>query len=193
MTFIWSARLFRLMLCLYPAQHRAEYGEAMAQHFHDICRDAYARHGTRGLVSVYLEAAGDTLKNAPVEQWTAKRAGVIMRNKTLLVAVLAIIGSLFIATIDSRATEVYATLMVMLPIAFVLGFIEPKRAWMWALIIGLSVPAGFLWHIVMASTYVEPPSNGFYTLITLVPAFIGTYCGVALRKIFSIAATPNHS
>jgi hypothetical protein len=116
-----------------------------------------------------------------------------MRTQTTLVLILAIIGSIFVGYIDSHATEVQATLMVMLPITFALGFIQPKRAVLWALIVGLSIPGAFLWHLAMGRTYAAPPPNGFTTLIALVPAFIGTYCGVVLRKIFSQAAMPDHS
>lgn len=116
-----------------------------------------------------------------------------MRNRTLIVVGLALIGAVVVGTIDSHASEVQATLMIMLPITFALGFIEPKRAWLWALIIGLSVPLSYLWLLVTGQHYSTPPSNGFTTLIALAPAFIGTYCGVILRKIFSVATTPNHS
>jgi hypothetical protein len=190
MRFIWSNRLFHLTLRLYPAQHRADYGEVMAQHFRDVCRAAYQREGRRGLITVWFKLMTDTFRNAPIEQWTAIRMGGIMRNKTLLMIGLALLGSLVVGTIDSHASEVQATLMVMLPITFALGFIQPKRAWLWALIIGLSVPFGYLWLLATGQHYNAPPSNGFTTLIALVPAFIGTYCGVILRKIFSQAATP---
>lgn len=183
MKFFWSERLFRLALRLYPAAHRAAFGEAMAQHFRDLCRDAYAREGWRGLARLWFNFATDTLKNAPFEQWLAIREGGLMRNKTLLLLPLALLGAVIVGIIDSRATEVYATLMVMLPIVFLLGFIEPKRAALWALIIGLSVPLGFLWHAASGSIYVEPPPNGFFTLIALVPAFIGTFFGVICRII----------
>ena len=106
-----------------------------------------------------------------------------MRTQTTLVLVLAIIGSVFVGYIDSHATEVQATLMVMLPITFALGFIQPKRAWLWALIVGFSIPAGFLWHMLMGSAYVEPPTNGFFTLIALVPAFIGAFSGAIFRNV----------
>lgn len=113
-----------------------------------------------------------------------------MRNKTLIVLVLALIGALFVGYIDSHASEVQATLMVMLPITLVLGFIEPKRAALWALIVGLSIPVTYLWLLVTGQHYTAPPSNGFTTLIALVPSFIGTFSGVVLRKMFSQTSLP---
>ena len=115
-----------------------------------------------------------------------------MRTPTTLVLVLAIIGSVFVGYIDSHATEVQATLMVMLPITFALGFIQPKRAWLWALIVGFSIPVGFLWHMLMGATYVEPPTNGFFTLIALVPAFIGAFAGAIFRSVIR-QVTPHTS
>jgi len=193
MKFTLSERLFRLVLRLYPVQHRDDYGDAMAQHFRDMCREAYDRQGRRGLVKTWIKGVIDTLRNAPVEQWTAIQAGGIMRTKTMVVIVLALIGSGFTGYIDSHASEVQATLMVMLPITFSLGFIQPKRAWLWALIVGLSVPVSYLLVLVSGAHYNNPPPNGFTTLIALVPAFVGTYCGVAFRKILSLTMQPNHS
>ena len=190
MKFIRSERLFGILLHLYPAQHRAEYGDAMAQHFRDMCREAYQCEGRRGLIKTWIKLVIDTLRNVPVEQWKGIRTGGSMRNKTTLVIGLAILGSLFTGYIDSHASEVQATLMVMLPITFVLGFIQPKQAWLWALIVGLSVPLSYLVVLITGAHYSNPPPNGFTTLIALVPAFIGTYCGVVLRKIFSQAAMP---
>ena len=108
-----------------------------------------------------------------------------MRTKTMIVLGLAIIGSVLVGYIDSRATEVQATLMVMLPITFVLGFIEPKRAVLWGLIVGFSIPGSYLVHLAMRQVYAAPPNNGFTTLIALIPALIGTFCGVIFRKIVS--------
>ncbi len=109
-----------------------------------------------------------------------------MRNRTALMMGLALIGALFIGYIDSRASEVLATLMIMLPIAFALGFIEPRRAWLWALIIGLSVPVTYLFVLSTGQRYADPPS-GYMTLIALLPAFVASYAGVVLRKLFGQA------
>ncbi len=116
-----------------------------------------------------------------------------MRNKTTIVLLLALLGGLFVGYIDSHASEVQATLMVMLPITFVLGFIEPKRAALWALIVGLSVPVSYLWLLATGQHYTAPPPNGFTTLIALVPAFVGTFSGAILRRIFNQVAAPNHT
>ena len=187
-----SDRLFRLLLRLYPAGHRAEYSEAMAQHFRDVCRDAYRQNGRRGLIRMWIKVAGDTLKNAPLEQWMAIRTGGFMRNKTFFMIGLALLGALLVGTIDSHASEVQATLMVMLPITFILGFLDPKRAVLWGLIVGLSVPVGYLWLLATGQHYTDPPPNGFTTLIALVPALIGTFSGVVLRKIIGQVTTPHH-
>ncbi|MBI1278879.1 MAG: hypothetical protein GC179_12185 [Anaerolineaceae bacterium] len=183
--FVWSERFFRLMLRLYPARHRSEYGEAMIQHFRDVRRDAVEGNGKSGLLKLGIHMLGDTLKNAPLEHWIEIRTGGMMRNKSPIVLVLALLGAVLVGYIDSRASEVQATLMVMLPITFVLGFFEPKRAALWAIIVGLSVPVSYVWLLATGQQYSAPPPNGFTTLIAIVPALIGTFSGAIFRKVIS--------
>lgn len=192
MKYRWSERIYRLMLRLYPAQHRAEYGEAMLQHFRDLSREADAQRSKCGFLYMWIHLMRDTATNAPVEQWIEIRAGGPMRSKTTIMTMLAVLGALFVGYIDSHTSEVQATLMVMLPITFILGFIEPKRAALWVLIIGLSVPLSYLFVLATGQHYTDPPPNGFTTLIALVPAFVGTFSGVIFRMIVSQVATPNH-
>jgi hypothetical protein len=55
----WSVALYRLLLAAYPAAFRNEYGEAMAQVFHDMARDGYRRRGLFGLLAAWLRALLD--------------------------------------------------------------------------------------------------------------------------------------
>lgn len=48
-----SARTIRWMLKLYPPSHLAEYGDAMAQLFRDLCRDGARRRGVAGLIAAW--------------------------------------------------------------------------------------------------------------------------------------------
>ena len=67
--------------------------------------------------------------------------------------------------------------------ACLLGAAYPEGAWRRALMLGLSVP---LAHLVSGATGLQVPypvtrfSDGF---IALVPAFVGTYLGVWLRRL----------
>ena len=112
----------------------------------------------------------------------------------LIVAVAPYISAIAIAALigytDQHNDEVWAALILMLPSAFVFGFLLPRQAWQWALIIGGSVFLAGLIGVTIG--YVPPchpgldcppPSFGhsLQALIALIPAFVGAYVGAALR------------
>jgi hypothetical protein len=45
-----SARVYRALLVLYPAEYRREYGWLMAQVFRDVCRESYQQNGALGVM-----------------------------------------------------------------------------------------------------------------------------------------------
>lgn len=114
-----------------------------------------------------------------------------MKPRTLGVVILALLAAVIIDAVDVHATEVQATLMVLLPATFLLGLLHPRRAWLWALIIGLSIPLTYLLAGPLGIVTAEPPSPPYTGLIVLVPAFIGTYAGVlAAAAIHTLWTTP---
>jgi hypothetical protein len=58
--------------------------------------------------------------------------------------VLALAGGIFAWRTDSRNDEPQAAVLVILMVTFVLGFLVPRRAWLWAIITGLCLPLGYL-------------------------------------------------
>jgi hypothetical protein len=62
-----SIRLYRLLLFLYPAEHRREYAPLMTQTFGDLCRERYGQAGTPGLLKLWAWALKDLLANALAE------------------------------------------------------------------------------------------------------------------------------
>ena len=61
-----AERLYKLLLCLYPAQHRQLYGECMLQHARDLSRDA-RESGRWPVVLLCLRLLKDGLANAAIE------------------------------------------------------------------------------------------------------------------------------
>jgi hypothetical protein len=66
-SFSRACRLYRLLLLLYPKNHRQEYGTLMVQLFRDQCREAHRDHGARGLWSVWARLMGDLVFSATKE------------------------------------------------------------------------------------------------------------------------------
>lgn len=98
--------------------------------------------------------------------------------------------AVLIGYIDQHNDEVWAALILMLPSAFVFGFLLPRQAWQWALLIGGSVFLAGLIGVAVGyappchpGLECSPPSFGgsFEALIALIPAFVCAYVGAALK------------
>jgi hypothetical protein len=62
-----SVKFYERLLALYPRDHRREYGPAMAQLFHDQCRDAWGEAGRWGLTVLWLRVSVDLAKTSMAE------------------------------------------------------------------------------------------------------------------------------
>lgn len=72
--------------------------------------------------------------------------------------------------------------LTVLVFTFLLGFIDPKRAWLWAAILGGSVPLSYALAPIFGYPVPYPPDpNIFASFIAFVPAFIGAYAGALGR------------
>jgi hypothetical protein len=103
-------------------------------------------------------------------------------NQTILFLLLTICSAIVVNLVDAGANEVQATLMVLLPLSFLLGLLQPKRAWLGALVIGLSLP--FTTWLALSTrwfTLREIPEPTYAGAIALIPAFIGSYAGALFR------------
>jgi hypothetical protein len=101
-----------------------------------------------------------------------------------------VFGSLAAYVDMHNATEVYPTLSVVLAGSFVLGAIEPRRAWRWALLAGVFVPLSMI-----AAHWRDMPGRLGWLgplailLVLMIPGMIGAYSGALLRKITVAAWT----
>ncbi len=99
---------------------------------------------------------------------------------------LAVIGAFLAGAVDFNNDEPQAAVLVIMVFAGLLGFIQPRKAWRWALIIGLGVPIVYLIATALGYHAKSVGEPGWYaSLIALLPAFISTYSGVLLLKVIS--------
>jgi hypothetical protein len=86
-----SVRLYRRLLRLYPASHRAECGRLMVQLFEDQLQAAWRRGGRRALAELWGRALLDTASNVVLEH--LDRWSDPMRNgsRLLLAAAAAVL------------------------------------------------------------------------------------------------------
>ena len=104
----------------------------------------------------------------------------------ILLIIVALLGAFLAGAVDFNNDEPQAAVIVIVVFAGLLGFIQPKKAWRWAIIVGLGVPAVYLIATALGYHVKSVPEPGWYaSLIALIPAFISTYCGVLFRKAFT--------
>jgi len=90
----------------------------------------------------------------------------------ILLTVALVFGGL-IAFVDSRPAwdDTGVTAAATLVACGVLGFVAPKRPWLWALAVGLWIPLlGIFW------------THNYGSLLALLIPFAGAYAGMAIRQ-----------
>ena len=108
------------------------------------------------------------------------------RQFDMLFILLALTGGFLAGAVDFNNNEPQAAVIVIVVLAGLLGFIQPRKAWRWALIVGLGIPIVYLIATALGYQSKGVPEPGWYaSLMALIPAFISTYCGVLLRKVLS--------
>jgi hypothetical protein len=104
----------------------------------------------------------------------------------LLCVALAVLGGFIAGAVDFRNDEPQAAVLIILALAGLLGFMQPKKAWRWAVIVGLGIPVVYLIATALGYQSKSVPEPGWYaSLIVLIPAFLGAYGGGLLRKTIS--------
>ena len=105
-----------------------------------------------------------------------------MLTKTVLVLVTLALGTL-VGYTDLRAEEVQPAVLLIVSFAAVLGAAYPDGAWRRALMLGLSVPLAQLISHYTGRALPYPLPRFADTFLALIPAFVGSYIGVALRHV----------
>ncbi len=76
------------------------------------------------------------------------------------------------------------TAVLLAAAAFLLAVLRPAFAWMSATLVGLGVPAAYLWATIAGAVIDYPPQpNLAATLLALLPAVAGALVALALRRV----------
>jgi hypothetical protein len=175
----WLVRLcrkiFAFALRVYPARFRGEFADEMQQVFANACRDVYHDRGVLGLMGLCVYTTFDLGITAMKEQISASPRNVL-RSISLVIVILAM--GFFIGWVDLHNNEPQPAAMCIVVFSFILGFRSPAKAWLWAILIGLSIP-------VSQSVALAKGTGSLHNLLTCViafiPAFIGGYSGALVR------------
>ena len=84
--------------------------------------------------------------------------------------------------VDFHSDEVQLPALLLLVFAFLLGFVQPKGAWRWALAVGTGVPLVRLIGITLG--YAAPyPTDSSIVFLPIVVALAGAYSGALIRNL----------
>lgn len=102
---------------------------------------------------------------------------------TLLLLPLALLAAAGTGWVDTHAEEVQPAALLLVLATAALSFFEPRRAWLWWLVLGLSIPGAHLWAR-SAGTPLPYEVNSFGgTFLALLPAGLGALLGLGSRKV----------
>jgi len=172
-----SCGIYRGLLRLYPQEFRARYAKEMELTFRDHLQDTLVKNGIWGVPKFWLNVAGDLMASVLRERFTLKNAiGMIY-------VAVAMVFSIAAQYVDRHnVSEVYPTLMVALVGSFVVGILQPRWPWRWAIIIGLGVP--FFGPPGVLPARLASPGRWAMLAVMMVPGLIGAYTGSLLRQSF---------
>jgi hypothetical protein len=100
---------------------------------------------------------------------------------------LALYLGLLTGLTDLRTDDPQLPILLLITFGLFLGFAQPKAAWRWSLCLGLWVPV--LGLIAFAAKVTSGQlSDVLISSVVLVPALIGVYAGVLVKRFSSRAA-----
>jgi hypothetical protein len=104
--------------------------------------------------------------------------------RDLVCTALAVILGLVVGYLDLHVTEVVVTVVALLISGLLLGLVQPKGTWRWALLIAIGLPIMEFVAIKAGMHTAEPARlDPLIALVALVLAFLGTYLGVFMRYL----------
>jgi hypothetical protein len=104
---------------------------------------------------------------------------------TLLCVLASCLLGVYVGYIDLHEEDVQGPVLILLGSAFLVGAVQPARAWVFAAIIGGSIP---LAHLYASAAGMNLPYETFLlsTLLAFIPAFLGAAAGAAMGKAAQI-------
>lgn len=97
-----------------------------------------------------------------------------VRNKFLILFIMAVAIGIFIGCVDSSPNwdDTGVTVIALSGVTALFGFLYPKRAWMFALAVGIWIP---IFNFILHGTFSSAPA--------ILIAFIGAYAGALFHKM----------
>ena len=164
--------IYRLLLRLYPEEHRQEYGRLMLLHARDLEQSA-REHGRLHLLVLYLRLIADALTGAATERWQALSARSPFQPAPWHAVLLAALPGLWMALTRGYADIITPVFSFNGPIYILLLLLVPPLIWwrtrqvpVWTLI-----PLGMLvtW-LTLSLSFLSASLPGFSRIPGFYPA-----------------------
>ena len=106
-----------------------------------------------------------------------------MTRKGWLTVGLALVFGALLGYIDLNSKEVQLPMFCLLLFSFTLGICQPKAAWRWGLLMGLSLPISYF--VAFAANYrtVDAPRYPITLVVLVIPGLIAAYGGAWANRL----------
>ena len=98
---------------------------------------------------------------------------------------LTLFAGMLIGFMAPRTEEIILIVFLLIAFGFFTGFVQPRHAWRWALLLAIWVPLNEAFAMIIGARGVEPP-NVPASLFAFVPAFVGVYVGVLIHRMSQV-------
>ena len=96
---------------------------------------------------------------------------------------LAVILGLVVGWLDVHTTQVVVTIMALLTVGLLLGLLQPRAAWRWAVLIAVGLPImAAVAHLTGMQTAEPARLDVRIAIVALAVALVGCYIGVLARR-----------
>ena len=106
-----------------------------------------------------------------------------MKRITWITYLLRIATMVFLFRLGSRADDAGLVSGLIVLITFALGSLSPRRAWQWALLVGLSVPLANLFSGFETAPVAGIPGGLVVAAFLVTLGMAGSYSGTLVHKI----------
>lgn len=104
-----------------------------------------------------------------------------MQRVFVLLAVLLSVG---IAFVHAHAPDPGIAFLLTLAAAMFLGVSQPQRPWLWALLVGVSLPAAELYFHAVGDTAYRARFKGA-VVVAIIAGIVGAYGGALMRRMIA--------
>lgn len=108
---------------------------------------------------------------------------LLYRKPNLWHHLFALFLGMLVGYLDLHSDDPQFAVLLLLVFGFFLGYSQTTSAWRWALLLGVWVPLFGILKILYDGTTDRLVSDGFFSILALVPAFIGVYGGVFMKSM----------